>query len=134
MTADAGAARCCKCGAVIATLNDAYLCSPCLSASVDITQGIVCDAEICQCPKCRRFENNRKIWLDADWESKELLTICLKLVRGLKRTKLVDAGFVYAFDILFELWACVCVPYPHALGKRHGCGQNPICTTSWLIC
>jgi len=36
------------------------------------------------------FSNHRKYW-----ESKELLTICLKKLKGLSKVRLVDAGFIW---------------------------------------
>lgn len=34
-------------------------------------------------------------WVSAALESRELLSICLKKLKGLNRVKLVDAGFVW---------------------------------------
>ena len=36
-----------------------------------------------------------KAWVRADMESKELLTFCVKKVKGLNKVKLVDAGFLW---------------------------------------
>ena len=36
-----------------------------------------------------------KAWVRAELESKELLTFCLKKVKGLSKVKLVDAGFIW---------------------------------------
>lgn len=34
-------------------------------------------------------------WIHASLESRELLTLCLKKLKGLNRLKLIDAGFVW---------------------------------------
>ncbi len=44
--------------------------------------------------ECRYF-NPPTQWVVADLESKELLSVCLKRVRGLNKIKLVDAGFIW---------------------------------------
>lgn len=36
-----------------------------------------------------------KAWVRADLESKELLTFCVKKVKGLAKVKLVDAAFIW---------------------------------------
>ena len=36
-----------------------------------------------------------KAWVRAELESKELLTFCVKKVKGLSKVKLVDAGFIW---------------------------------------
>lgn len=36
-----------------------------------------------------------KAWTRAELESKELLTFCLKKVKGLAKVKLIDAGFIW---------------------------------------
>jgi nonsense-mediated mRNA decay protein 3 len=37
----------------------------------------------------------RPPWQSCELESPELLSLCLKNIKGLKRVKLIDAGFVY---------------------------------------
>lgn len=34
-------------------------------------------------------------WVRCELESSELLAICLKQIKGLKKVKLIDAGFVW---------------------------------------
>lgn len=46
-----------------------------------------------QCRNCLRY--NRPPWAAAAWESRELLTLCLKKIPGLSKVKLVDASFVW---------------------------------------
>ena len=47
------------------------------------------------CPTCCRYLQPPKHWAVAPPESKELLALCLKRVRGLGRVRLVDAGFIW---------------------------------------
>ena len=47
------------------------------------------------CKQCQRYLQPPKHWIRADLESKELLTFCIKRVKGLQRVKLVDAGFIW---------------------------------------
>ena len=34
-------------------------------------------------------------WVQVQLESKELLSVCLKRVKGLNKVKLIDAGFIW---------------------------------------
>jgi nonsense-mediated mRNA decay protein 3 len=45
------------------------------------------------CRFCRRYL--RPPWTMCERESKELLSICLKRLRGLSKVKIIDASFVY---------------------------------------
>ena len=47
------------------------------------------------CKDCNRYLQPPKHWVRAELESKELLTFCLKRVKGLGKVKLVDAGFIW---------------------------------------
>ncbi|KAL3320582.1 ribosome-binding protein [Cichlidogyrus casuarinus] len=72
------------------------MCLPCLSSNVDITEGISKQNTITYCSKCDRYLNGPGKWMPAQLESKELLSLCLKKVRGLSRSlKLKDAQFLY---------------------------------------
>ena len=84
--------RCCMCG-VMMPPNQSSTCINCLKTQVDITDGITKAGIIHQCRECQRYL--RPPWVHCELESKELLTLCLKNVKGLKRVKLIDAGFVY---------------------------------------
>jgi hypothetical protein len=91
------------------------------AAQVDITEGIQKQCTVLWCKECNRWLNVRaaartpapaprsaphaparatpaqppKAWMRAELESKELLTFCVKKVKGLAKVKLVDAGFVW---------------------------------------
>jgi len=85
---------CCHCGtAFCASTTGTNICLKCLSSQVDITGGITRDGILEFCRKCSRYL--RPPWIRAELESKELLDICLKKIRGLNKVKLVDAAFIW---------------------------------------
>lgn len=77
--------------------NPANMCLTCLRTQVDITFGIPRDIGLSFCRGCGRYLCPPHYWVKADLESKELLSLCLRRVRGLKKggLKLVDASFVW---------------------------------------
>lgn len=84
---------CCMCGIKIQP-NPVNMCVQCLKTRVDITEGITKQMSIFQCRNCHRYM--RPPWVALDWESTDLLALCLKKIKGLnKDVKLVDAGFIY---------------------------------------
>lgn len=93
---------CCVCGTAIEP-NAMNMCSTCIAAEVDIAEGIDLDAELLQCSGCLRFQARPKgvgqstngAWLLCDWESTELMALCLKHVHGLAKAKLMDANFIW---------------------------------------
>ncbi|KAJ3207372.1 hypothetical protein HDU67_007514 [Dinochytrium kinnereticum] len=85
---------CASCGVVIAP-NPANLCVNCIRHDVDITEGIPKQATIHFCRGCDRYLQPPNIWVVAELESKELLTLCLKKLRGLSKVRLVDASFIW---------------------------------------
>jgi nonsense-mediated mRNA decay protein 3 len=119
-----GTVLCCLCGTSIAP-NPAAMCANCIRSQVDITEGIQKQCTVLWCKECNRWLNVRlcrrpscasevsqltptfrrpllslpsqppKAWVRADLESKELLTFCVKKVKGLNKVKLVDAGFLW---------------------------------------
>lgn len=42
-----------------------------------------------------RYLNPPNHWVTAELESKELLALCIKKIKGLTKVKLVDAGFIW---------------------------------------
>jgi nonsense-mediated mRNA decay protein 3 len=64
-------------------------------SQVDITEGIPKQIDAFCCKGCGRYLSPPNYWLTAELESKELLTYCLKRIRGLNKVNLVDAGFVW---------------------------------------
>jgi len=84
---------CCLCGTSIAP-NPANMCVNCLKTQVDITEGISTQVSIFFCKGCGRYQHNA--WVTAELESRELLALCLKKIKGLnKNVKLIDAGFIW---------------------------------------
>ncbi|KDN52475.1 NMD3-domain-containing protein [Tilletiaria anomala UBC 951] len=85
---------CADCGTPIEP-NSANLCLSCLRNSVDITEGIPKQATINYCRNCERYLNPPQQWVQAQLESRELLAICLKKLKGLHKARLIDAGFIW---------------------------------------
>lgn len=83
---------CCLCGTAI-TANPSNMCVNCIRGQVDITESIPKTAAIYYCRNCARYLQPPKHWVAAELESKELLTMCIKRLKGLNKLKLIDAGF-----------------------------------------
>ena len=90
----AGTVLCCMCGVPMPP-NPSNMCAACLRARVDVTEGLQRQVNVLWCKGCGRYHQPPKAWIVADLESKELLTYCLKRLRGLSKVKLVDAGFIW---------------------------------------
>lgn len=84
---------CCICGTVI-TANPTSMCVNCIRSQVDITEGISKEHVIPWCKGCGRYAHNTG-WVNAEPESRELLALLVRKVRGLSKVKLVDASFVW---------------------------------------
>jgi len=84
---------CCLCETFIVP-NDANMCAKCLNDQVDISEGISKELTIFNCRSCLMWFRNPQ-WVKAELESPELLTLCLKKLRGLSKVKLIDAGFIW---------------------------------------
>ncbi|XP_010528579.1 PREDICTED: 60S ribosomal export protein NMD3-like [Tarenaya hassleriana] len=89
-----GSVLCCKCGVPMAP-NAANMCVTCLRSEVDITEGLQKQVLIIHCPECDCYLQPPKTWLKAQWESKELLTFCVKRLKNLNKVRLVHAEFVW---------------------------------------
>jgi nonsense-mediated mRNA decay protein 3 len=86
---------CCGCGVLIVP-NSMMKCAPCLKADVDVAKDVSRSVVINHCKECNSYLNHAGRWMPAELESRELLGICLKKVKGLsKDVKLVDAAFIY---------------------------------------
>ncbi|KAJ2720385.1 ribosome-binding protein [Coemansia sp. Benny D115] len=85
---------CCECGTAIPP-NPANMCVNCVRSIVDITEGIPKQATVHWCKNCERYLQPPATWLSCDLESRELLALCLKKLRGLSKVRLVDAGFIW---------------------------------------
>jgi len=85
---------CCECGTPIIS-NPSNMCIGCIRTRVDITEGIQKQAYIPFCKACERYFQPPNMWISCELESRELLGICLKKLKGLSKTHLIDAGFVW---------------------------------------
>jgi nonsense-mediated mRNA decay protein 3 len=71
------------------------MCVNCLRNRVDISETIPKSAVLHWCRNCGRWLAPPNRWLPAQLESKELLSLCVKTIRGLNKIQLVDAGFIW---------------------------------------
>lgn len=85
---------CCECGITIEP-NAANMCLNCIRSRVDITEGIPKQISVNFCRGCERYLQPPAQWLPCALESKELLALLLKRIKGLNKVRLVDAGFVW---------------------------------------
>lgn len=89
-----GKILCCKCGVAVEP-NPANMCVACLRTEVDITEGIPKQGSLYYCRSCDRYLQPPNQWITCALESRELLALCLKKLKGLNKVRLVDAGFVW---------------------------------------
>lgn len=67
----------------------------CIKMTTDITQGIPREGVVHYCRGCERYLQQPHGWVNAEPESRELLALCLKKLRGLNKVRLIDAGFIW---------------------------------------
>jgi nonsense-mediated mRNA decay protein 3 len=80
--------------------NNNNTCASCLASTCDITRGISTEVTIHQCRGCQRWHKDSNKWLVCELESRELMTLCLQHVNGLKNNKtnrvhLTDASWIW---------------------------------------
>ncbi|KAK3744403.1 hypothetical protein QZH41_012165 [Actinostola sp. cb2023] len=85
---------CCQCG-VPTPPNTCNMCVGCIRTKIDITEGIPKQSTLYFCKGCERYLQPPSTWTTCSLESRELLAICLKKLKGLNKVRLVDAGFVW---------------------------------------
>jgi len=85
---------CCLCGCEISA-NPANMCVTCIRSQVDITDGIGKQITIFWCKGRGRWLQPPNYWMVAELESNELLSFCIKRVRGLNKVKLIDASWIW---------------------------------------
>ncbi|XP_043223415.1 60S ribosomal export protein NMD3-like isoform X2 [Amphibalanus amphitrite] len=85
---------CCECGTPIEP-NPTSMCVACLRTHVDITDGIPKQAVLYFCKSCERYLQPPDSWVKCALETRELLALCLKKLKGLSQVRLVDAAFVW---------------------------------------
>lgn len=87
---------CCNCGAPIdGTASANALCYDCVKLTIDVSQGIQREATLHFCRDCERWLLPPTSWLVAAPESRELLALCLKKLRGLHKVRIIDASFIW---------------------------------------
>ncbi|KAJ5693177.1 nonsense-mediated mRNA decay protein 3 [Penicillium macrosclerotiorum] len=87
---------CCNCGAAIdGTTAAGALCSDCLRLDVDVSHGIQRESTLQCCRDCERWLQPPNSWVVAAPESKELLAVCLRRLRGLAKVRIIDANFIW---------------------------------------
>ena len=91
-TLQANKIRCCLCG-ILMVPNECNTCLQCLKSQVDITEGITKMVQLQHCKECNRYL--QPPWKTCEPESPQMLALCLKHVKGLKRVKLIDSNFIW---------------------------------------
>jgi nonsense-mediated mRNA decay protein 3 len=87
---------CCNCGAPIdGTTSANALCYDCVKLTIDVSQGIQREATLHFCRDCDRWLLPPSSWISATLESRELLALCLKKLRGLHKVRIIDASFIW---------------------------------------
>lgn len=66
-----------------------------IKSTVDISQGIPREGVLHFCKDCDRWLLPPTSWLVAAYESRELLSLCLKKLRNLGKVRIVDAKFIW---------------------------------------
>lgn len=75
--------------------NSANMCMSCIRSQVDISEGIPKQIAIQCCRNCDRFLQPPMQWLSCALESKELMALCLRRLKGLSKVRLIDASFIW---------------------------------------
>lgn len=83
---------CCSCGTAVPP-NPSGMCIGCITSQTDISEGIPKQAILQFCRTCERYLQPPAQWLNAELESKELLSLCIRKLRGLNKVRLIDACF-----------------------------------------
>ncbi|OAA68291.1 nonsense-mediated mRNA decay protein 3 [Niveomyces insectorum RCEF 264] len=87
---------CYNCGAPIdGTTAAGALCYDCIKLTVDISQNVPREANIQFCRDCDRWMLPPNQWVVAAPESREMLAMCLRRLRGLNKVRVVDAAFIW---------------------------------------
>lgn len=87
---------CCNCGAPIdGTVAAGALCFDCVRLTVDASEGIQREGTLHTCRDCERWLSPPSQWVSAAPESRELLALCLRKLRGLNKVRIIDASFLW---------------------------------------
>eukprot|EP00512_Aurantiochytrium_limacinum_P004092 CAMPEP_0171499174 /NCGR_PEP_ID=MMETSP0958-20121227/8286_1 /TAXON_ID=87120 /ORGANISM="Aurantiochytrium limacinum, Strain ATCCMYA-1381" /LENGTH=568 /DNA_ID=CAMNT_0012033709 /DNA_START=128 /DNA_END=1834 /DNA_ORIENTATION=+ len=85
---------CCMCG-VTMQANRINTCAQCLQTKHDVTAELAKNGVLMRCKGCERYQKPQAGWIYCEPESKGLLALCLKKIKGLTKVHLVDASFVW---------------------------------------
>jgi nonsense-mediated mRNA decay protein 3 len=85
---------CVSCGIPI-EYNPTMMCVNCLRVKVDITSSLSTEMVCFHCTATNQWMFAGGEWMGAELESRELMAMCLKSIRGLKSVRLVDASWVW---------------------------------------
>ncbi|CAK9112009.1 60S ribosomal export protein NMD3, partial [Durusdinium trenchii] len=85
---------CCLCGVVMKP-NKINTCVQCLQTHHDATAEFAKNGVLMKCKGCERYQNTTQAWISCANESKELLALCFKKIKGLSKVHLVDANFIW---------------------------------------
>ncbi|GME90309.1 unnamed protein product [Ambrosiozyma monospora] len=86
---------CCNCGVPMDGSSGLVMCYDCIKLNIDITEGIPREANLSFCRNCERFLQPPQQWIKAELESRELLALCLRRLKGLNKVRLIDASFIW---------------------------------------
>lgn len=86
---------CCNCGQPLDGTRGMVMCPDCIQLTCDITKDIPREGTINFCRNCERFLQPPTQWVYAQPESRELLALLLRRLRGLNKVRLVDAKFIW---------------------------------------
>lgn len=86
---------CCNCGRPMDGTQGTVMCTDCIKMTCDITTEIPREASVTFCRNCDRFLQPPQQWIAAQPESRELLALCLRRLKGLSKVRLVDAKFIW---------------------------------------
>ncbi|KAG5363514.1 60S ribosomal export protein [Yarrowia sp. B02] len=75
--------------------NGTPICNQCIEMTTDITKEIPRESSLTFCRNCDRWLQPPSSWTAAQPESRELLALCLKRLKGLSKVRLVDASFIW---------------------------------------
>ena len=66
-----------------------------MKLTVDVSEGIQREATLHICRDCGRWLQPPAHWITAAPESRELLALCLRKLRGLSKVRIIDASFIW---------------------------------------
>ena len=80
--------RCCECGIGFdPRTHPTMTCVNCLQARADIAEGVCPNGQLFRCRRCLRYCGGATTYVACEPESRELMAICLKRVRGSKESE-----------------------------------------------